>query len=745
MYGGFNVKFKMVENALQNQMTYEASGQIRQAFDVASDYFAKPYARVWDAPHERLFKNTLRLASQLMVAPESALHTAVRLAVTNPNDTLADNLLEFLSMCDERMEIEQQRADKELQNTPDSELFQKIDLKKLIQESVVNASIEFTHKCYLAILERIFKIQRFETLYHTILRKAFEFTRKYNRPEFHREFCVSLMYYRTATENPRQETIMKIINTQLVCYETSVFFKKYQRAIEALADAFDFSLKYNSLPLEIEKKIEEKKLEILQLTNNKRLAAIQRANMIDFYNSHPSVQPPMPIKEMLELVIIETAASPLFDESSVKDDTVNFPLFLKQTSGTIPSRSDVLTRLILKADITPLTIFIKAAETESDPFLISETYQHFVNQYSEKYEKTLIDELSQYAAINIIERIRIHYDTISFYELGQFIPWMDHVPLEQLLVHAARFNIIPAHINMLTGYISLTPRGSQELVPTMSNMNNQLKNIFDHFQSINKEMAVSGISTTNDDDIMRQRRKAHRAIYDEPYREFNDRPSHLALLIKNVEKKNAARRAKAEAEAAEKRRLEEDEEKKRRREEEEKSKERKKRADSYEYRYAECQLICESLNLDLKEFLEKPLEKGPRKTGKKHEDLEWIELKADELKRMYVQEMQSKSDGIQRTMATVKAEIGKNRVKARLAMKKKLEKEGMLAKEAQIVPKLMAAMEKGRKKQYEEDLKQYEAVQQKLRDITPHFKALADKLKEQFEACLLYTSPSPRD
>ena len=714
------------ELAYNQQIVFEGSNQIRQAYDAGAEYFAKPQCRVWDASHERLFKNTLRLSTIVMIAPDSALFTAVRLANTNPNNTLGDNIEEFLNMCDERMDLERERAKKELRECQ-SPLLVNIDLPHLLQESVVDASIEFVHCSYISILTKIVKIPRYEGLTHKILIRAFNFTVKYGRPEYHKEYITALNYLRSLNDNPKQGSIKRIIDTQLVAYSTSIHFLKYQRALEAINDAYINAVKYTGLSPQLEEKIEVAKLDILNLTNCKIFAAIQRVNLLDFYMTHPSIPPPMPLKEMLELAIIEAAVSPLLEEPSVNIDSINFATYLKQSSGVVPSHSVLLAKLLARSEKSPLTTFIHSAETETDPFIISDNYQIFIDKDSKKYKEDHIEILSQYAALSIIKRVRYHYDSISFYELGQFIPWMDHAPLEQLLVKASHSNIIPVHINMSSGYIKLVPRGSQELNPTMSTLNNQLKIIFEKFQEIQNEALQVQESKPSKEQIRR--------VYTRPQKQYNERPEKLRQIVKILKQEAAERRRREEEREQQRLKELEEIEQEKRKEEEMRNLERKRREDLYEYHYAECQIIADSLrSIDLKRFLLSPSKSGIKPTGKKSNDLEYIEEKTRELKIIYVEDMRSNADLIANRMSLIKDNIGKKRILTAYATKEKILHYGdppLFVKEQALIPKLFKAVQKTNQKHYEEEMKEYLELKAKCESVLPQYTEITKKIAAQ--------------
>ena len=710
-------KLPQADSVYNQQTSLEQSGNIKPAYEIANDYFVRPNIRSWDANHERLFKNTLKLASELMVTPEAALTTAVRFVQTNAHNTFDDNIMSFLSLCDERMESEGQRARKDLE-APKSPFLKHVDLTKTIQDSVINASIEFTQNCYKTILKKIYKSPRFENLTHQVLRKAFDFTVKYNRADYHLEFIGMLKVFRSSIENPKLQTVQSMIDTQIIAYETSVSFKKYQRALEAINEAFTYSLKAPSLPPSDEEKIEIKKLEILQIIKNDRLASIQRANLIEFYTSHQGIKQDIDINNMTDLCIIETASAYLFEEFNSAQTTINFPQFLKQTSGVIPSQSTQLHRLLAKASESKLTEFVQTAETDHDPFAISDKYRVFLKEEANKFPEELIKKFSEYAALSIIKNIRLHYDSISFNDLKQFIPWMDIVPIENLLVYAARSNIIPAHINKATGYISLLPRSVQELIPSISNLNDKLKNIFDSFQTIQKEMPEK---TKADDD--KTNKEDFKRIYESQYEEYSkNRPSKAKSIHRQMEQQQEERLNHEREERERKQKEIEEQEKKKYREEELRNQERKRKEQQYQYHYIECSIIASRLaDVDLKSFLQEPTESGINPTGKKSADLEFIEEKAKELKYKYVNEMRSNEEKVEEKMAEVKDEIGKQRLLHRYALKHRLgnpeDEASSLAKEAAIIPRLIKAIEKTQAKTLQEQKKVYQDVQKKCKSI----------------------------
>jgi len=701
------------EQALSNAQNNEVAGQPRTAFDVCESYFYKCHAKQWDSIHERLLKLSLKLGSDLMLVPEKAIEIAIKIGEINTEDKVSEYFHEYIEMCHERVKIDKTIAETEAKQCS-SQLLCQVDLNKLVREVIVDPAMIFLFRSYTYILEKLQKTIKFENLFHEILEESVSFSVKEQRSDILSDLCFQLTRFRGHAESSKVINIIKVIDSEIICYKACIKLGKFELALESINDAFLLANKNESrASKELIRDIEKYKLEVLQITGRKLFSAIQRQNLRQYTPSEER-------KVFIETVMMETASAPIFEESLVPSNKVNFPQFLKQTSGIIPNRNQVLTNLLASTDNiqnSKLDIFVHAAEYSSDPYDISNKFEEFRKSKDLLVDDQTLYDLCQYAAIRTLQKCSIHYSTISFTEISKIVPWLKIEQIELLLVDASRSALIPAHIDMKKQCVHLVTRGNQELQPTLSLLNDQLKATFHHFQGISHQFLDH--EKSSEKTVGSYNRPEVRAKMINRSSEIK----HYKNLISEAKLKEQKKRddeiaKRREEEAAWERQIREEEAPWKRQnigEEETKSIERKRRIESFERILFESELIADEMNIDIEELLSIPTSHGLRATGNKAADLEFIEDFCHDLKVNYVNMMKTRSQEVQEQIFTEKPKIGKSKIINRLVIKKRAQVQ--IEKEFIYIQKAIEKQNKDRQKLYSEELKIYQAMKKNCEQI----------------------------
>ena len=692
------------EQALSNAQNNEVAGQPRTAFDVCESYFYKCHAKQWDSIHERLLKLSLKLGSDLMLVPEKAIEIAIKIGEINTEDKVSECFHEYIEMCHERVKTEKTRAETEAKQCS-SQLLCQVDLNKLVQEVIVDPAMIFLFRSYTYILEKLQKTIKFENLFHEILDESVSFAVKEQRSDILSDLCFQLTRFRGHAESSKVINIIKVIDSEIICYKACIKLGKFELALESINDAFLLANKNESrASKELIRDIEKYKLEVLQITGRKLFSAIQRQNLRQYTPSEER-------KVFIETVMMETASAPIFEESLVPSNKVNFPQFLKQTSGIIPNRNQVLTNLLASTDNiqnSKLDIFVHAAEYSSDPYDISKKFEEFRKSKDLLVDDQTLHDLCQYAAIRTIQKCSIHYSTISFTEISKIVPWLKIEQIELLLVDASRSALIPAHIDMKKQCVHLVTRGSQELQPTLSVLNDQLKATFHHFQGISHQFL----------DHEKPSEKTVGSYNSPKVREkMINRSSEIEHYMNLISEAKLKEQKKRDDEIAKRRVVisKEREEIAKMNEGKKNTLERKRRIDSFERILVESQMIADELNIDMKKLLSIGTSHGLRATGNKAADLEFIEDVCHDLKVNYVNMMKSKNQEVQERLLSEKQEIGKSKIINRLVIKKRAQVQ--IEKEFIYIQKAIEKQNKDRQELYSEELKSFQAMKKNCEQI----------------------------
>jgi len=690
------------EQALSNAQNNEVAGQPRTAFDVCESYFYKCHAKQWDSIHERLLKLSLKLGSDLMLVPEKAIEIAIKIGEINTEDKVSEYFHEYIEMCHERVKIDKTIAETEAKQCS-SQLLCQVDLNKLVREVIVDPAMIFLFRSYTYILEKLQKTIKFENLFHEILEESVSFSVKEQRSDILSDLCFQLTRFRGHAESSKVINIIKVIDSEIICYKACIKLGKFELALESINDAFLLANKNESrASKELIRDIEKYKLEVLQITGRKLFSAIQRQNLRQYTPSEER-------KVFIETVMMETASAPIFEESLVPSNKVNFPQFLKQTSGIIPNRNQVLTNLLASTDNiqnSKLDIFVHAAEYSSDPYDISNKFEEFRKSKDLLVDDQTLYDLCQYAAIRTLQKCSIHYSTISFTEISKIVPWLKIEQIELLLVDASRSALIPAHIDMKKQCVHLVTRGNQELQPTLSLLNDQLKATFHHFQGISHQFLDH--EKSSEKTVGSYNRPEVRA-------KMINRSSEIKHYKNLISEAKLKEQKKRDDEIAKRREEEAAWERQIREEEERKAIERKRRIESFERILVESQMIADELNIDMKKLLSNPTSHGLRATGNKAADLEFIEDVCHDLKVNYVNMMKSKNQEVQERLLSEKQEIGKSKIINRLVIKKRAQVQ--IEKEFIYIQKAIEKQNKDRQKIFSEELKSYQAMKKNCEQI----------------------------
>ncbi|KAH0794448.1 eukaryotic translation initiation factor 3 subunit A [Histomonas meleagridis] len=713
------------ELALSQSQHLDATGYKDQALEVLNDYFSKLRIRSWDPVHDRLAQLALKLSAELH-QPTKALHSYIRLSVDYALDTLPTSLQSYINNCNAKIKEEQTRAEGEEKKCA-SPLLAHVDLPRLLSESIVKPVIDFLFDAIRQILNELVKqVSKYDDLYHSIVKQAFQFCVQYNRPEDVEKFSNDLSYYRSYNDL-MGPSALKFIDSQYARYKAAFELKLFNQALQALSEANEF-IKKDNVPLDLREKIEVAKHTLLQKGEYKLFTAIQHENLYTFYKES-KLEPPIPLQQMANIILIETATSPLNASDYDLPTEISFTNFLNQSD--IPRRSDLINRLIEKLLSSPhdkcttlLIELISVAETGSDPFEICEKFIEFKKEFSnEQYFKEYEESLSSYAALRAIQSIRNHYLTIEFEELSSIISWLPIEKIQSIIISAARHSLIPAHINLKDKSVDFRPRGNQCLQNSLSPLNDQLCNIFDEFQKIKRNLP--------EDFTKKSSRLYNGEIYmtEEEFikrkKTLEERTLKQKMEQKRIELEENKRREKHQ-------KMLEDEERRKREEEKKKKEIRDKREAEFNFAYTEAKLIARDNEINFDSFLQETDENTPNHTGKsKSDDLEWIKYKNHQIKVKAIEEMRSESDIIAKKMSLVKEKIGKERILERLAQKHMLEQryEG----EAPLIQKLLVFQNKQRAKNNADELAEYEKMCNVCKELQPIYEAFVIQTRKEMQ------------
>ncbi|KAK8878680.1 hypothetical protein M9Y10_005460 [Tritrichomonas musculus] len=718
----------------QAQRLY-ATNQHEQALDELCDYFAKPKIKVWDPTLDGMAQLALELSAELSRPVPNVIKRYTQYSIDYALDTLPATITKYVENCYSHIETEKSRAQTE-QNNCNSPLLKMVDLPRLLYDSIVRPAVEFMYGVYVTILTELReKTRRYDQLYHEILAKAFRFSAEFNNSEYLRYFSTELFNYYTAN-GLKKSNIIPFIQSQYVRYETAVKLNNLDVALYALGDATKAIDTDKTISPIIIQKIRKAKYDLLKKNGDKLYAAIIHSNLLELYNNNRNLDPEMPLDRLHEIVLIEALTSPLVQKSSYIYVKPTLKIFLDVVGETIPSR-EILVKHLLEQPVTPaLSDFANAAEFGTDPFVISEKFQKFQEVFNQHdYYQDFKQDLENYAALRAIERACFHYTKIHFDELTDMIPWMGAEEIEEIIVQASRDSVIPGHINQQGNYVELIPRGEQCLQPRLSNLNDKLRDIYDHFQRIKKVLPASlanQVIQSEDSDGKQVHREER--VYDS-----KEKIEERKKLIK--ERQNQAKRIKeqrereAELRRSERQKQKEEEELKHRELELKNKAERDKNEQEYNFALTEIKILAHRNDINVDEFLNAPPVEGePEHTGNsKSEDLEWIKFKSEQIKVIHVENKRSQSSIIAEKMNKVKNDRGRERVRQRLAFKLFIEKGPNYKKEPVLIEKLMERQAHSRKKQYEADAAAYEQLKTQCENAKESFEILVYDVNQKFE------------
>ena len=722
---------------MQAQRLY-ATNQHEQALDELCDYFAKPKIKVWDPTLDGMAQLALELSAELSRPVVNVIKRYTSYSIDYALDTLPATIEKYIDNCYSHIEDENNRAKKEQQSC-NSPLLKLVDLPRLLYNSIVRPAVEFMYNVFVTVLTELRdKSRRYDKLYHEILKRAFRFSVQFNNSEYHKYFSTELFNY-ISTNESKKEKYVHFIESLYVRYETAVDINNLDAAIYALGDATRLITKDKNISPLVVQKIRKAKYDLLKKNGFKLYAAIIHSNLLELYKQNKSLTPEMPLDKLHEIALIEALTSPLVQES-YNNALKNKPeRFLDVVGDTIPSRESLIKHL-LEQPVTPaLSDFVNSTEFGTDPYVICEKFHNFQEAFNQhEYYADFKNDLENYAALRAIERSCVHYTKIHIDELTEMIPWMDAERIEEIIVQASRDSIIPGHINQQGNYVELVPRGEQCLQPRLSNLNDKLRDIYDHFQRIKKvlpaNLASRVISSSEAESSSPSTSQKEGRIYDS-----KDKIEARIKLIK--ERHDQAKRDKQKRESEIRARLEErqrqiEEQERKHREIEMKNKaERDKNEQDYNFAYTEIKILAHRNDINLDEFLNAPPQEGePEHTGNsKSEDLEWIKYKAEQIKEIHIENKRSQSSIIAEKMNKIKLDRGRERVRQRLAFKMFVEGGENYSKESVLIQKIMERQAKNRKKAYDADVAAYENLKAQCEKAEPSFQSLVYEVNQKYE------------
>ncbi|OHS94224.1 hypothetical protein TRFO_11307 [Tritrichomonas foetus] len=584
------------------------------------------------------------------------------------------------------------------------------------------------------------KTKRYDSLYHKVIAKAFAFSAQYNNLEYLQKFSSELTYYANSNDI-KGNNVIPFIESQYVRFETANKLNSFDIALYALSDATKH-ISRNNVPAVYHEKFLKAKYDLMKNNNYRLYAAILHNKLYDKYRQNKDLTPDMPLDQMKEVVLVEAIISPNVEESSYISSKAKIQNFLDLPGGNIPTRHELVRVLLERTSKNALVDFVRTAEFGTDPFAICDRFVKFQAAFNKQQYYTIFEkDLEVYAAIRVIERTCIHYTTIHLSELSDMISWMPKEQIEELIIDASRHSIIPGHINQEGYFVHLIPRGEQCLQPGLSHLNDKLRDIFDHFQRIKKNLppnlATKIASTARGEEEVSDR--SSRSIYS-TNEQLQQRIQTIKERARKIKDEQIQRREEAEKRDAEKQAEREAEEIALREKEKKNKEERDRREHEYNFSYTEIKLIAHEIDVDVNTFLSEPTDDPenpePAHTGtSKSEDLDWIKYKANQIKVMYVEKLRSQGSIVQEKMNKVKEERGTRRVLERLAFRNKYEANHLIDKEPEVIKKLVVRQIKARKKAFEEEMKVYDSLKAACEAASSSFEALqaevAHKLEEE--------------
>lgn len=714
------------ETILAQAQQLDAAGQKAPSLDLINEYFQKLRIKAWDSTHDRMAQLCLQLSADLSLPVPAVIKNYVKFSADYGIDVLPEVITKYVDQCQEKTIKEQEHA-KEEEKKCTYPLLQSIDLPKLLAKSIVDPAINFMFNTYQAVLREVATKPKYESLFHSIIQKAFELTYTYDKADRIEDLYIIITGYTSHTDI-KGEATQRVIQSYYSCYQAALNHGLISTAITALNDANELVLNSKTpVPFECVEKIEVAKLDLLQKAGYKLFAAVQRSNLYGLYKKK-KIKTEISLNQMLNMALMESATAPLIEKIAYKSvlPQINFPRFLDQASGQIPNRTELIRRLLDQTTkSTPLTEFIVAAEFEKDPFEICEKFIAF-ETYSKDQDLTnnLIGNLKTYAALRAIENICHHYTTIKIIELVDMISWYDSTQIQELIIKASRMNLIPGHINQIDGCVEFAARGSQGLLPSLSPINGQLSDIFDHFQRIKKNLPIAATQA-------KEEKNQQKEVYDERPRVMNERFAEIKRLRRLQKEERKRREEENRRKQEEKQREAEEKEIALRKQEEANKKERDILEHQYNVALTEIRLICRDLDEDVEEFLAKPLPSNLKREGKKSEDLNWIKEKNHIIKTQAIKTKRSQSEKIQSKMAKVKREIGEKRVLYRLAYLHKLD--STYDNEPEEVNAAIESCKAERETLYKTNLKVYKKVHELCKNADEQYKQLKEVLSEKIK------------
>jgi hypothetical protein len=315
---------------------------------------------------------------------------------------------------------------------------QKPDLEAL-SELFVDPALDYVCAVYADVLECVRVSTGCTPVFEKIIQLGFQTAAEFSSEDF---FDILTQELRNFCGNPmlKVEQQLSVIRMALSCHRASAECDFHERGLHALIDA-GFYINQHSTPVKVREEFEVEKAVFLQSLEERHLGGLQLLALLEFYENAPVV-PVIPTLSIADLALMSALAAPIKGQ-------VRYPqVFVKLLNGAIPSRTDLIEKLIANARKSVLKNFAVAAELHENVTAICSCFQAFLKEFGNVYRvPRLFAALGVYAGIRIVQAFSIGREWIDLPEVIRAIPWLNEVEVHSAIGYALQKRMIRGRIS----------------------------------------------------------------------------------------------------------------------------------------------------------------------------------------------------------------------------------------------------------------------------------------------------------
>jgi hypothetical protein len=405
--------------------------QKTEAFALSEEYFKNPDCLTWDDFYERLIRMSMDLSAELLQRVPFVMKSMMGLSGCISAKYLGNLLCSFVQRARLRVTDGQKLAAHCRTICPQE------PHPEVLSDIFVDPFLNYLHGVYSDVLEAVRTSIGCGSVFEKIAILGFQAACDFSSEEL---FGVLTAELKNFCNNPnlKVDQQFSVVRISLARYEACVECGLFKGALDSLIDA-SFYINENS-PRLIREKVEIEKSVFLQTLNERLLGAVQLVNLYDFYESVP-VAPIIPTMAIADLALMSALASPI-------EGQLRYPrAFISLLNGNIPTRRDLIEKLMSNARRSPLKTFAMSAELHQDIASICTSFQAFIKEFGKAYRvPRLFSDLGFYAGIRIVQAFSVGREWVDITEVMRAVPWLSILEVHSVIAYAVRNGIIRARI-----------------------------------------------------------------------------------------------------------------------------------------------------------------------------------------------------------------------------------------------------------------------------------------------------------